>query len=610
MFGWANRGSFFRTIRAKLTAAAVVCILVPAVLTMLIYNSLTEEAVKKQAVSNAADSMRLVNGSVSNLLQGMLNIANYIQVSPDMNAYFKQFGARAADADVDPYEKFTTVNRILKQLDSLTAVSEKCYVSVVLTDGTAFTNYSTDDFNPRLFMREPWFEQLNTISGFESFWVGTTATTFPYDKPDSPYQISLARTLRLDSSKIYGYVIVTMMESKFAKIFSGIKGDQELYLVDADGKTLSGTYRDRIGAMFREGEQPIGEKGQPRSIIVNDPAGRELLTEMGLPMNDWRLVAVQPYRKAIVDISSIFNRVFVFQLASFAAFLILLLALLRKFTTPLVRLGKVANTVQRGNLEVRSDVRGPDEIGRLGFLFDQMLDRVKDMIAEVSLTQASKRRAELAMLQAQINPHFLFNVLNSIRMKVMRTGDHDSAKMIASLSKLLRMTISREEDAITLHEEVELLANYLDLMNLRQKETTELALDIEAEAFMVRVPRFFLQPLVENALIHGLNRSAGRIRITARREPHELALTVTDDGAGMDEETLRGLREKLAGGVPAPSSAPAAARDSGERSGLGMANVAERMRIMFGEGFRMDIASSPGEGTEIRMRIPVKDAQG
>ncbi len=603
MLAWLRRVPLFRTIRGKLTGAAIICILVPAMLTMLIYNSLTEEAVKKQAVGNAADAMRLVNGSVSDLLRGMLSIANYVQINPDMNAYFKRYVAGAVDNAPDPYDKFTATKNILQQLETLTAVGERSYISVLLTDGTAFTNYSTDEFDPRVFMQEDWFQQLKTYSGYTTYWIGTTETKFTYEKENSPYQISFARTLRLDDSRIYGYVIVTMMESKFRQLFSGIEGGRELLMVDETGKVLSGTHRERIGTLYRAGLPAIGGEGRPESVISAGEDGKQLVTEMGLPINEWRLVSVQPYREAIVDIDSIFSRVFVFQLASFAAFLLLLLALLRKFTQPLVRLSKVAGTVQRGNLEVRSDVRGQDEIGRLGFLFDQMLDRVKDMIAEVSRTQASKRKAELAMLQAQINPHFLFNVLNSIRMKVMRSGDQDSAHMIASLSKLLRMTISRDEDAISLHEEVELLANYMDLMNLRQKETALLSLDIETEAFMVRVPRFFLQPLVENALIHGLNRSAGQIRITARREPSLLILTVQDDGAGMDENTLSAVRAKLAGGEPAANG------ESGETSGFGLLNVAERMRIMFGEGFRMEVASAPGEGAEIGMRIPVKEQQ-
>ncbi|MFC4101981.1 cache domain-containing sensor histidine kinase [Paenibacillus xanthanilyticus] len=595
--------SAFRTIRAKLSLAAVICILVPAVLTMLSYNALTQQAVERQARDNAVDAMRLVNGTVDNVFQGMLNILNFIQVNPDMNAYFKQLVREPSDAS-DDYGRFTASNRVLQQLDSVTVLGEKSYITVILTNGITFTNYSKDEVDPLIYLKEPWFNELKALSGLQSFWVGPRPTMFPYDRPDSPYQISVARTLRLDSSRIYGYVVVTMMETKVSRIFDGLTSGQSVVLVDGQGKVLSSP-KARINVPFDYWGRLDSHAAAPVSSVIRDQGKKMLLTSAKLSFNDWHLVATQPYETAILNISAIFKRVLVFQLVSFFFFLLLLLIFMRAFTKPLIKLGKVSSAVQRGNLEVRSGVRGSDEIGRLGFLFDQMLDRIKEMLAEVSRTQARKRKAELAMLQAQINPHFLFNVLNSIRMKVMRGGDAESAKMIASLSKLLRMTISREEDAITLHEEFELLAHYVDLMNARQKEEVVLAVEADPGVFDVRVPRFILQPLVENALIHGLNRSAGTIRVRAEIEAKTLELTIEDDGAGMDVAGLRRLRAGFDGEADGLDGRQE--RGAGRMAGIGAANVAERMRMMYGEGIRIEADSQPGRGTRIRLNIPLSE---
>jgi two-component system, sensor histidine kinase YesM len=438
-----------------------------------------------------------------------------------------------------------------------------------------------------------------------SYWVGATPTVFPYDRADNPFQISVARTLRQESSKIYGYAIVTMMESKISKIFKGLTSGQDVMMVDGQGMIISSSHGERINTLFQYRDLLREDGLTPMSQIVRDGNQKLLVTTSRLTFNDWHLVAVQPYQSAILNISSIFSRVFTFQIVSFFVFLILLLILMRAFTKPLIRLGRVASSVQRGNLEVRSGVRGQDEIGRLGFLFDQMLDRIKDMITEVSVTQARKRKAELAMLQAQINPHFLFNVLNSIRMKVMRGGDPDSAKMIASLSKLLRMTISRDEDAITLHEEIELLTHYVDLMNLRQKEEVRLQLEVDAAAFHIEVPRFILQPLVENALIHGLNRSAGTITVRTAMKERFLELSVEDDGIGMEPDVLVRLSEQLAAAsflIEAKGD-----RSKSGMSGIGIVNVAERMRIMFGDAFEITAESRLHEGTRIIMQIPLRE---
>ncbi|MCL6459267.1 MAG: histidine kinase [Gorillibacterium sp.] len=585
-----------KSIRHKLIIASIACILVPAAVTLIMYNSLTQAAVKRQAIANAEDSLTLVNGSVTNRLKGMLTIANYVQVNPGLKAYFKQVASNNEDGD--KYQRFMNANRVLEQLDSLTFVGEKSYVTVLLINGSYFMNYSAGDYNPPDILKKPWFEKLRALTGLESYWIGAEPTDIFYDKFDHPYQVTVSRTLRLDSTKIYGYVIVTIMEDQLHDIFADLSAGQKVVLLDETGTVVSSGDSKSIGKPFPYAAATDNLKAS--SILAIDGA-KYLVAQQPVSFAGWRLVLMQPYKESIVDISSIFNRVFVIQLVSFFGFLILLITLVRAFTKPLVRLSKVTTAVQRGNLLVRSGVRGNDEIGRLGLLFDQMLDRVNEMIAEVSDTQARKRKAELRMLQAQINPHFLFNVLNSIRMKVMKRGDPDSAKMISSLSILLRMTISREEDEIFLHEEIDLVSHYVSLMNLRQKQESTLQLDIAPEAFLIKVPRFFLQPLVENALIHGLSQQPGMIRIRATIEARYLVLTVEDNGRGMDASELELIHRKI---EAREAGAPVKGDAKSSFSSMGLDNVIERMRMLFGETFAIEVHSQLGIGTVIEMHIP------
>ncbi|AOZ94355.1 cache domain-containing sensor histidine kinase [Paenibacillus crassostreae] len=585
-----------RSIRHKLIIASITCIVVPAVLTLFIYNSLTQEAVKQQALSNAEDSLELVNNSVSNLFNNMLSTMNYIQVNSGMTTYFKQVSSGHVVGS--PYMKFMDSNRILEQLDSLTVVGVKSYVTVLLTNGMYYMNYSVSDYNPRDLLKEPWFKNLQELEGLQSYWVGVEPTAFQYDAFDHPYQISVARTLRLANSEIYGYVVVTVMEDQISSILGNLSAGSEIQLIDHTGHIISKQDHKDIGTKFNYLDPSIEQKS---SSILNLKEGHFLLSQQQIPYAGWFLVLMQPYNEAIVNISSIFNRVFIFQISSFVIFLILLIYLVRTFTQPLVTLGKVTSAVQRGNLQLRSGVRGNDEIGHLGIMFDQMLDRVKEMIAEVSVTQRRKRKAELRMLQAQINPHFLFNVLNSIRMKVLKRGDPESALMITSLSTLLRMTISREEDEIHLHEEIELVTHYLRLMNMRQKEEVTLVLDIAPEAFMIKVPRLFLQPIVENAMIHGLSQRAGTISITAEIYQCNLILSVQDNGMGMDSLTIQRIISKwVSSGIDIQTKR----EDQGSFSGMGLQNVVERMRILFGDGFDITVNSKQGVGTDIILIIP------
>lgn len=596
----------FRSIRYKLMIASIACILVPATITLLIYNSLTQEAVKKQATSNAEDSLLLVNGSVTTMLKSMLNIANSIQMNADLSAYFKSVNSGNEDKS-DPYREFTEKNRVIQQLDSLTTyLGEKIYITVLLSNNAFFTNYSVDEFDPMNIKTEDWFEKLQGLKGYESLWIGTTPTSFDWDKLENPYQISVARTLRSENSgPIYGYLVVQIMENHVNQNFNKLSAGKEVVLVDNDNRILSSGKTEQIGQIFAYSKSEVHEAS---SYIAPIEDSQYLITEQSLSINDWRLISVQPYKEAIVDIKSIFSRVFIIQLLSFVLFLVLLLMVLRVFTKPLIQLSKTTSSVQRGNLNVRTGVRGQDEVGRLGFLIDQMLDRVQEMIAEVSDTQARKRKAELKMLQAQIHPHFLFNVLNSIRMKVMRRGDHESAGMIGSLSKLLRMTISQDKDELYLHEELELVTHYVELMNLRQKEEVQLVLNIAPNAFHLRVPRFFLQPIVENALIHGLSQKAGLIRIDAVMNKGWLTLTVEDNGLGMNEQKQEALKSKLHG-ADRPSEGAIEKDGEGGFSGFGLLNVVERMRMLYGDDIQLDIRSVVGEGTTVSLVIRYQEEQ-
>lgn len=589
-----------RSFRFRLMVTAVVCILVPAFITLAIYNMLTKDAVKEEAVVQSRQKLQLVDGYVKNLFDDMLAIANSVQNDSSLVVVLKEIAnGKTYDGPNGAYEQFLDQSTVLSKIDLLTIQRDRAYVTILLKNGIRFTNYSISDFDPLRLMEEPWFEQMDSLTGLQSLWMGTTPTVFPMERMSSPYQISMGRTLHA-GVKPYGYVFVTIMEKQVSGVFERLAEGQETMLLDRDGRIMSHLDKGRIGESFSH--QDGSEESASRPEIVKVDGGDYILTSQKQNLTGWELISLTPYKQAVFKLNSIFNRVAVLQLISFVVFVLLFLYLLGTFTRPLVRLGKMAETVRRGNLEVRSNIRGSDEIGYLGQSFDHMLDRVKEMITEVTLTQSRKRKAELAMLQAQINPHFLFNVLSSIRMKVMRGGDLDSAEMISSLSKLLRMTIIQSKDTIPLHEELSTVADYVLLMNMRQKEKAELKLDPAPETLMNPVPRFFLQPIIENALIHGLSQRAGVINITAWMTKHDMVISVRDSGKGMEASELERLREKLRSGDAASVEGD---ESRGRLSGIGLHNVSERMRMTYGDGFRFEVDSAVDEGTTITMMIPM-----
>ncbi len=591
----------FSSLRSKIMLASVLCILLPVYISLIVYNSMTRVAVQEQAMSNAQESLRLVEGYVSKSLKSMLDAANFIQLDSEMNVLLKEAASEEGMGSRSEYEQFDIWNRISTRMDSLSVVGgDKLFISIVLTNGEAFANYPTYEYDPKKLYEESWSPEWSQLIGYQSYWIKATPTVFFTEKARNPYQISVARTLRTGSGGVYGYAIVTLLENQINPLFEKMAAGQEIMILDKDRSIISHANSNKIGTLF-EYAQPA--QAEPSSNIVNMEDRDYLVTSIPLPFAGWDLVSLRPYAEAAHKINSIFSQVFTFQLLFIALFLILLLSLLGKFTSPLVRLGQVVKKVEMGNLEIRSNIRGVDEVGRLGRSFDQMLERIKEMIVEISITQNRKREAEMAMLQAQINPHFLFNVLNSIRMKILRNGDKQSAAMLTSLSRLLRITIDPKKENISFFDEVEIVTDYVQLMNMRQRERAELEFELEGPPFKAVVPRFFLQPIIENAMIHGLNQRSGLIRIRAVRKGSFYVVSVSDDGVGMEKEQLQELRNKLISGGNSSRG------KANGFSSIGLTNVNERMKMQFGPDYDMHIQSELGEGTVVTMYIPYREEE-
>lgn len=593
------------SFRTKVILASMICIVFPTIIMLPIYNYLSKDAVQEQAVLNANRELDLINGSVSKLLDDMLYITNFIQVDSELNAILKNKSAPQSGKQnqQEAYEQYLNDVKVLKTIDNITLVGEKSYVTILLTNGKTYANYPDSDYEAKNMFNEPWFDQLDNISGYESVWIGTEPTVFESEKKESPYQISVGRTLRSGNSRIYGYVIVTMMENKIRDVLKSRDPSEDVFMVNEENRILSHTDKEKIGSLFTEFKETSNFSN---TEIVHLSGEEYLMSKKQAAFKEWTLVSLIPYERAVFKLNSIFKNIYLIQIFLFVVFSIILTYLLKTLTNPLVKMGKVVARVENGEMNARTGIRNDDEIGRLSASFDHMLDRINEMIAEITDTQVKKREAELDMLQAQINPHFLFNVLNSIRMKLLRKQDRESAEMISSLSKLLRMTIDKDKGMISLQQEIDMVTDFVRIMNMRQKEKAVLKVNVSPEVHDEKIPRFVLQPIIENSMIHGLNQSAGIINIQSFTDGQYCIIEVEDDGQGMDIQELSRLRERVRQTAYTDISDPKKKKGF---SSLGLANVYQRLWMTFGGAFRMGIESIPGKGTKITLYIPIQGGE-
>jgi two-component system sensor histidine kinase YesM len=279
--------------------------------------------------------------------------------------------------------------------------------------------------------------------------------------------------------------------------------------------------------------------------------------------------------------------------------LILLIALLngflrfgRSITQPISNLCSRVKAIGAGDLTVQTPIQAQEyEIQTLSDGFEQMVGQLNRQIEQNRQEQVRLRSAELALLQAQINPHFLYNTLDAIVWLIEMEKNEQAVEMVTSLSSFFRSSLSKGRDIITLREEEQHVRSYLEIQQVRYKDILNYRIEIDPELSEQEIPKLTLQPLVENALYHGIKQKRGRgmILVTGRAKGGDICLQVEDNGAGMDEMRLREVQ--------------AAIRQE-QRVGFGLATVHERLQLLFGPEYGLQIDSVPGEGTVVRVRIP------
>ena len=284
-------------------------------------------------------------------------------------------------------------------------------------------------------------------------------------------------------------------------------------------------------------------------------------------------------------------------IATVGIILIVTLLLLNRILTgvvkPLKKLEKHIAQVSPDNMDQRMEILTDDEIGHLSKKFNQMLDRIQNLKEQVIEEQEDKRKYELQALQAQINPHFLYNTLDSI-IWMAETNDSNIVAMTEALAKLFRISLNKGNEEITLERELEHVKNYLIIQSMRYADKFTYEISVEPGVEKCRTIKLILQPVVENCIYHGIKkkRGSGKITIRAFRRGDDLIIEISDDGCGMPPEVC----QKILSDEIEPENI------SG--SGIGIKNVNERIQLRFGKRYGLSYMSEEGVGTTVTYILP------
>ena len=266
-------------------------------------------------------------------------------------------------------------------------------------------------------------------------------------------------------------------------------------------------------------------------------------------------------------------------------------------TEPIQKLCEAAEAAGSGDFQIRAQGEGLDEIAVLNASFNQMVEEIGALVEDIRVEELNLRAAELRVLQEQINPHFLYNTLDNIIWLAESKDTEQVVKMVSALSSFFRTTLSKGREFITVREESEHIRSYLEIQQFRYRDILEYEVKIPEELWEYQVIKLTLQPLVENALYHGIKkkRGKGHISVSAERYKDVLIFKVKDDGMGMDEERLEQVRGIFDGRIA----------EEQRSGGFGLFNVNQRIQLHYGTEYGLKVQSTYGKGTEIWVRIPI-----
>lgn len=421
------------------------------------------------------------------------------------------------------------------------------------------------------------------------------ASQFSLDfKADFDYEAYL---LIVGNKSVYSSDMDALLEEA-TRIVDELEGltvsKENLDRLESAKKYLSNlaTYKSRI-------EDNIGKENMYEANIEIWENDIQIVT--GLleeTMSEYIYYEIKDIQAARSEYEQVYQRVFVVGLFLFGVIAVITIILSYKIpqsiTKPVTELSEVTNEIANGNLSVRSHVNAGAELGNLSDSLNTMIDKINELLAQVTEEQIRLRKAELELLQAQINPHFLYNTLDTI-IWLAEGEDHKKVvSMVGSLSEFFRTSLNQGREVISLKEELMHVRSYLEIQQVRYQDILDYSIEVPEELNIYTIPKITIQPLVENALYHGIKykRSLGKITITGEKKDDKVYLYVKDNGIGMTKERLDEVNHAIANKQP------------GENQIYGLYNVNERIALKFGSEYGISFESQYEQGTTVTIVLP------
>lgn len=575
----------FSSIQSVIFATVAVLVLSAVVIVTGVSMKFTNTSIFENSSEYTHTIIQQMNQNIDSYIDYMENIAYLISSNEDVQDYL-------FDEKIDNEGRYRILNQLQTILDSRSDIRN---VGIISKNGRMLINDGSKSVNQDLDLNtQEWYATaLEKPNGP----ILTSSHVQHIISGERPWVITLSRGIRnrSGSGEKEGVFFIDLNYSAISELCDqstvGTKG--YAFILDAKGNIV-----------YHPQQQQLYNELQTENIsLIMDTDEDTVLTGTG---NDGKLYSISRSEKTgwtVVDCTNVKELLSKSRQAQsvyvLTAIILVIVALLfsrfmaRSITLPIQKLRDSMKKVQEGDFSV-SDVvvDSKNEIGSLTKSFDVMTHRIHELMEQNVHEQEEKRKSELKALQSQINPHFLYNTLDSIIWMAEGKKNEEVVLMTASLARLLRQSISNEDEVVPIANEVEYARGYLTIQKMRYKDKLEFQIEVDSSILYIPLIKLVLQPIIENAIYHGLKykESKGLLIVKGFMKDGNAVLQVIDDGVGMDEETLAHIYDKH--------------KVNYHSNGVGVYNVQKRLKLYYGEDYGITYTSELGKGTTATITIP------
>lgn len=568
-------------IQYKIIIIYVPLVLIPLLLLSFFSYKINTDAVIAQTKKNMRDESGLITTRIDAILGAAESFANNAMLDLNKEAGLKlQDGAPKPMTQIPINPDYIIRNQIEMKLDIAKLIFPEVE-SAVFVD-RSYNVYVTDH---RLVagsiegFSSPMFEAVAASNGLP-IWFSMEKREFWSLAPEEPVLTAGKKIYDTESLDLLGYLFVNINEKTLSSVYAPVGPVQSngYYITDNRGMIISSSRSEQI-------LQPVLSDSE-----LADRSDQFLRSTMHFDKMDWTLVNEIPLMELTKQTRKVSSVILI------AAGICLLLALLgaiilsKAIASPIISLAKHINRIRDENIDRPVQVRSSDEIGILGAGLNMMLGRVNDLLIRIKEEQQQKREYELALIQEQIKPHFFYNTLDLIYVLCKSGESIEASRAVKALADYYRVSLSNGKEIISIREEIRNVNSYLYIQKARYPDMFTFSVHIQNELLNGSIPKLTLQPLIENAIYHGLkeNETAGHISVTGVMHQQIIQLKITDDGLGIAPQKLAGLLQG----------------DNNEDS-FGLHSVHERIKLYFGDQYGVTITSRQGEGTTVLLEFPM-----